>query len=399
MVRYCIIYYFYMINRHIAQELKRLLKEYPVVTILGPRQAGKTTLARGVLDGYEYCNLEAPEIRQFAIDDPKAFLAQFRGEVILDEIQRVPELLSYIQTITDEKNRNGQFVLTGSHQLALREAISQSLAGRTSVLNLYPFSISELAEAGIFFERPEEFIYQGFLPRIYDQKQRPTPAWSNYYQTYVERDVRQLINLKDFALFEKFMKLLAGRVGQLMDYASLANDVGVSANTIKHWLSILEASFIVYKLSPYFDNFGKRVVKSPKYYFIDTGLLAFLLGIEKPAQVSRDPLVGKMFENLIVIECLKTRSNQGKLPNLYFFRDSNGNEVDILFQNGRDLVAIEVKSSSTYSSSLLKGLKKIAVLSPRVSHSYLVYSGEFFEFSDGITALPYDQVNSIFPND
>jgi len=388
-----------MINRHIAQELKRLLKEYPVVTILGPRQAGKTTLARGVLDGYEYCNLEAPEIRQFAIDDPKAFLAQFRGEVILDEIQRVPELLSYIQTITDEKNRNGQFVLTGSHQLALREAISQSLAGRTSVLNLYPFSISELAEAGIFFERPEEFIYQGFLPRIYDQKQRPTPAWSNYYQTYVERDVRQLINLKDFALFEKFMKLLAGRVGQLMDYASLANDVGVSANTIKHWLSILEASFIVYKLSPYFENFGKRVVKSPKYYFIDTGLLAFLLGIEKPAQVSRDPLVGQMFENLIVIECLKTRSNQGKLPNLYFFRDSNGNDVDILFQNGRELVAIEVKSSSTYSSSLLKGLKKIAALSPMVSHSYLVYSGEFFEFSDGITALPYDQVNSIFPTD
>lgn len=385
-----------MIKRHIVQELKRLLEEYPVVTILGPRQAGKTTLARGVLDTYEYCNLETPEVRQFATDDPKAFLAQFKGNVILDEIQRVPALLSYIQSIVDINQRNGQFVLTGSHQLALREAITQSLAGRTSILNLFPFSISELSAADISFDRPEEFIYQGFLPRIYDQHQRPTPAWSNYYQTYVERDVRQLINLKDFALFEKFMKLLAGRVGQLMDYASLANDVGVSAKTVKHWLSILEASFIIYKLSPYFDNFGKRVVKSPKYYFIDTGLLAFLLGIEKPNQVSRDPLVGQMFENLIVIECLKSRANQGKLPNLYFFRDSNGNEVDILFQSGRDLVPIEVKSSSTYKVSLLKGLKRIATLSPLVTHSYLVYAGDFFEFSNDITALRYDQVDQIF---
>ncbi|MEJ2419713.1 MAG: DUF4143 domain-containing protein, partial [Exilibacterium sp.] len=241
-----------------------------------------------------------------------------------------PELLSYIQTTVDITQRNGQFVLTGSHQLALREAITQSLAGRTSILNLYPFSITDLSDADISFERPEDYIYYGFLPRIYDQHQRPTPAYSNYYQTYVERDVRQLINLKDFALFEKFMKLLAGRVGQLMDYTSLANDVGVSAKTIKQWLSILEASFIVYKLSPYFENFGKRVVKSPKYYFVETGLLAFLLGIEKPEQVSRDPLVGQMFENLVVTECLKLRCNQGKSPNLYFYRDNRGNRAIIL---------------------------------------------------------------------
>lgn len=385
-----------MIKRHIADELKRLLNEYPVVTILGPRQAGKTTLARGVLDTYEYCNLENPEIRQFATDDPKAFLAQFQGDVILDEIQRVPELLSYIQITVDIKQRNGQFVLTGSHQLSLRQAITQSLAGRTSILNLFPFSITELSAAGISFKQPEEYIYQGFLPRIYDQRQRPTQAWSNYYQTYVERDVRQLINLKDFTQFEKFIKLLAGRAGQLMGYTSLANDVGVSTKTVKHWLSILEASYIVYKLSPYYDNFGKRVVKSPKYYFFDTGLLAFLLGIEKPSQVSRDPLVGQMFENLVVIECLKARSNQGKLPNLYFFRDSNGNEADILYQNGRELAAIEIKSSATYHASLLKGLKRIASLSPMVTHSYLVYAGDFFEFSDSITALRYDQVSQIF---
>lgn len=385
-----------MIKRQITTELNRLLTEYPVVTILGPRQAGKTTLARGVLKKYKYYNLEIPETRQIASDDPKAFLSQFDGNVILDEIQRVPELLSYIQPIVDEKRRNGQFVLTGSHQLSLRDAVNQSLAGRTAILNLYPFSIQELTRASITFGKPEEYIYQGFLPRIYDQHQRPTHAYSNYYQTYVERDIRQLINLKDFSLFEKFMKLLAGRVGQLMDYTSLGNDVGVSSKTIRSWLSILEASFIVYKLAPYFENFGKRAVKSPKYYFVDTGLLAFLLGIEKAPQIARDPLVGQMFENLIVIECLKSQSNQGKLPNLYFYRDSNGNEVDIILQDGRNLVAIEVKSSSTYKEALLKGLKKIATLSSNVSQKFLVYAGDPFSFSDGIKALKYDQVDQIF---
>ena len=385
-----------MIVRHISDELLHLLGEYPVVTLLGPRQAGKTTLAREVLASYEYVNLELPVDRQLASDDPRAFLAQFQGNVILDEIQRVPDLLSYIQVEVDQRQCNGQFVITGSHQMALRQAITQSLAGRTAILNLYPFSISELADAKITLKNAEDYIYKGFLPRIYDQKQRPTQAYSNYYQTYVERDVRQLINLQDLSLFEKFMKLLAGRVGQLLDYTSLANDVGVSQRTIKNWLSILEASFVIYKLSPYYENFGKRVVKSPKYYFIDTGLLAFLLGIENPSQVSRDPLVGQLFENLVVIECLKAQSNKGRIPNLYFFRDSNGNEVDVLVQKGRALTAIEIKSSSTYNPALIKGLKKIATLSERISQSYLVYSGDAFEFSDGIKALKYDQVHGIF---
>jgi len=387
-----------MIPRHIEQELRRLLAEYPIVTILGARQSGKTTLARNLLPEWDYCNLEAPETRQLAEDDPRAFLAQFRGRVILDEIQRVPALLSYLQVMVDERRQNGQFVLTGSHQLALREAITQSLAGRTSILHLYPFSIAELRDAGIVFATPWDYIYQGFLPRIYDQNQRPTPAYSNYYQTYVERDVRQLINLRDLAVFEKFIKLLAGRVGQLMDYSSLANDVGVSATAIRQWLSILEASFIVFKLSPYYENFGKRVVKSSKYFFTDTGLLAFLLGIEKPEQVARDPLIGQLFENLVVIECLKSRTNQGKLPGLYFFRDSNGNEVDILFDSGRDLVAIEVKSSATYRQELLKGLNRLRGLTPNIKRSYLVYAGEPFVFSNGITALRYDQVDQVFAN-
>ena len=384
-----------MIKRHITAELLSLLTEYPVVTILGPRQAGKTTLAKAVLPGYEYHNLEHPETRQLAMDDPKAFLARCGKNVIIDEIQRVPELLSYIQVQVDQVQRNGHFVLTGSHQLALREAITQSLAGRTSLLNLLPVSISELRDAGISYETPENYIYQGFLPRVYDQQQRPTQAYSNYYQTYVERDIRQLINLKDFSLFEKFIKLLAGRVGQLLNHSSLANDVGVTVATIKHWLSILEASFIIYKLPPYFENFGKRVVKSPKYYFIDTGLLCFLLGIEKPHQVVRDPLVGSLFENLVVIECLKTQSNLGRLPGLYFFRDSNGLEVDILLQQGRALTALEVKSSSTYQSSMLTSLKKLAGLSPALVNAYLVYAGDEISFTGGQRAINFTQVETL----
>ncbi len=254
-----------MIKRHIEPEFLQLLGEYPIVTILGPRQAGKTTLARQLLPDYAYVNLEHPETRAFAQDDPKAFLAQYSGKVIFDEIQRLPELLSYLQVAVDNQRENGRYVLTGSHQLALREAIAQSLAGRTAILHLLPFSIAELVDNDLGFVKAEDYLYQGFLPRIYDQQQRPSTAYANYYQTYVERDVRQLINLKDVAQFQKFMKLVAGRVGQLMDYSSLAGDVGVSATTIKHWLSILEASFILYKLPPYFENFGKRVIKTPKY--------------------------------------------------------------------------------------------------------------------------------------
>ncbi|RME11079.1 MAG: ATP-binding protein, partial [Bacteroidetes bacterium] len=294
-----------MIQREIGPELQRLLAEYPVVTVLGPRQAGKTTLARYLLadrpgSEYAYCNLEIPEERALAAEDPKGFLQRFPGKVILDEIQRVPELLSYIQARVDEQKVNGAFVLTGSHQLVLREAIGQSLAGRTALLHLLPLSISEMKAAGIVFDRFEDYALHGFLPRIYDQRQRPTQAWSNYYQTYVERDVRLLINLKDASLFEKFIRLLAGRVAQVMNLSSLANDTGVDVKTVSHWLSILEASFVVFRLPPYFENFGKRVIKSPKYYFTDVGLLCFLLGIERADQVTRDPLVGSIFENMVV---------------------------------------------------------------------------------------------------
>jgi predicted AAA+ superfamily ATPase len=328
------------IKRHIADELAILIREYPVVTILGPRQAGKTTLAKAALPDFAYSNLEIPEVRHLAQSDPKAYLGQFTGSVIIDEIQRVPELLSYIQAIVDSEHQNGRFVLTGSHQLRLREAVGQSLAGRTAILNLLPLSISELTGAGIEFERFEDYAFHGFLPRIYDQSQRPTTAYSNYYQTYVERDVRQLIHLKDVGLFEKLLKLLAGRIGQLIDYGSLANDVGVDAKTIRNWLSILEASFLVFKLPAYFENFGKRIIKAPKYYFTDVGFLCFLLGIRSGDQITRDPLVGSVFENLVVIECLKARYNMGMMSDLYYFRDSKGNEVDLVAQTGRNVSAI-----------------------------------------------------------
>jgi predicted AAA+ superfamily ATPase len=384
-----------MITRAIEPELHTLLQEYPVVTLLGPRQAGKTTLARHALPGYAYANLEQPEVRSFAEEDPKAFLAQFPDKLILDEIQRLPELLSYIQVAVDAQPGNGRYVLTGSHQLALREAITQSLAGRTAILHLLPFSIAELVLHQLGLAGAEHYIYQGFLPRIYDQHQRPTPAWSNYYLTYVERDVRQLISLKDVSQFEKFMKLLAGRVGQLMDHSSIAGDVGVSGNTIKHWLSILEASFILYKLPPYFENFGKRVIKSPKYYFTDTGLLSFLLGIETPAQVTRDPLVGQLFENLVVMEAVKTLYNKGKLANLYFYRDSNGLEADLLVQQGRQLLPMEIKSSTTYRPELLKGLHRVRELSPQMEPALLVYAGEPMTFSDGTRAMRFDQMDTV----
>lgn len=259
-----------------------------------------------------------------------------------------------------------------------------------------PLSISELKLEGIKFDTFEKYCINGFLPRIYDQSVRPSVVYSNYYQTYVERDVKLLINLKDISLFEKFLKLIAGRVGQLVDYNSLSNDVGVDAKTIKNWFSILEASFILYKLSPYFENFGKRVIKSPKYYFTDVGLLCYLLGIEKEEQVSRDPLVGNIFENLVVIECLKNRLNLGQRANLYFFRDSNGSEVDIVFQDGRDLIPIEVKSASTFNINFSKGIERFQGLTQKAQKGFIVYSGDFFPDTESYRTLDYKNLETIF---
>lgn len=385
-----------MIPRHLQAELQIQLREYPIVTILGPRQSGKTTLVRAVLPDYQYVNLENPETRQFATEDPKAFLKQYPQRTIFDEIQRTPSLLSYLQEIVDQDKVNGQFVLTGSHQLLLREAVTQSLAGRTGVLHLLPFSMSELHEAKIVFDDPSAYLFQGFLPRIYDQQQRPHNAYANYFQTYVERDVRQLIKLKDVVLFEKFVKLLAGRVGQIINYQSLSNDVGVDAMTIRAWLSILEASFVIFRLPPYFENFGKRVIKTPKIYFTDTGLLCYLLGIERVEQVRRDPLIGNLFENLVVLEAFKTRYNQGLTPSLYFYRDNHGLEIDLLHKQGSELLGVEIKSASTWNSSFKQALQQFDQKLKPLAKRTVVYSGQALDFSDGTRALSYKDVGQIF---
>ncbi len=388
-----------MIPRLLEHELHAQLREFPIVTILGPRQAGKTTLARSALRHFEYVTLEDPETLAIAKEDPRAFLRSHPAQVIFDEIQRAPHLLSYLQGIVDEAGTNGQYVLTGSHQLELREAISQSLAGRTGMLFLLPLSLPEMHAAEIRFDSFEESLLHGFLPRVHAEKQRPRVAYASYYQTYVERDVRQLIQLKDADLFQKFVRLLAGRVGQIINYSSLGNDVGVDTKTVQHWLSILEASFVVFKLPPYFENFGKRVIKSPKYYFTDTGLLCYLLGIEKPEQVTRDPLVGSLFECLVVLEALKSRYNQARTPNLYFFRDSHGNEIDLLHVVGRELIGIEVKSSSTYHASFKKSLERFHQKVAPLAGRYIVYNGERHEFSDGAKAIPFEETHTLFDPD
>ena len=383
-----------MIPRAISAEFHTLLSEYPVVTVLGPRQAGKTTLVRSELPEFDYCNLEHPETRSLATEDPKAILATYSRPTIFDEIQHAPELLSYIQVLVDEEQRNGRYVLTGSSQFEIHQAITQSLAGRTAILTLYPLSIAELVHHG-HKSSAWEHAHTGFLPRIHSRKQRPSTAYANYYQTYVERDVRQLVNIRDMSLFERFIQLLAGRVGQCMDKSSLAGDVGASPRTIANWLSILEASFLVYRLPPYFKNFGKRAIKSPKYYFIDTGLLCYLLGIRSPEQAARDPLVGAIFENLVVGEIIKAQANKGNRPEIYFFRDSNVVEVDLLIPRGSSFDAVEIKSAATYRQSLLKSLNRIESLTPEVASRYLIYRGERRSFSNGIKALPYEEAASV----
>lgn len=344
-----------MIKRTLEPVLKELALKYPVVTITGPRQSGKTTLCRKVFPHLHYVNLEAPDVRLFAVDDPRGFLASYGDGVILDEIQRAPGLLSYIQTIVDEQQRPGQFILIGSQQFEVMNTVSQSLAGRTALLKLLPFSLEEIGSPDL--DSVDRMLLSGFYPRIHDQGLNPTQAMGDYFETYVERDLRQLGAVKDLTQFERFVRLCAGRTGQLLNLQSLGNDVGVSHTTARSWLTLLEASYIVFLLQPWHANVSKRLIKSPKLYFYDVGLASYLLGLEKDTQVNRDPLRGNLFENLVVIEALKYRYNQGKRNNLYFYRDSNGNEVDLIAENGRSLSAIEIKAGSTVNPDYFKGLR------------------------------------------
>ncbi len=378
-----------------AETMRTAAREYPVVTLLGPRQAGKTTLARATFPDYEYCNLENPEVRRLAAEDPKQFFALREGAVILDEIQRVPDLLSWVQVQVDENKAKGQYILTGSHQLSLHEAVAQSLAGRKALLRLLPLSMEELKVSGFSLDK-NVLMQTGFMPRIYNDGMDPAGVYANYFRTYVERDVRQLMEIRNLSLFEDFIRLLAGRIGQPLNLSSLSGDVGVSGTTLKEWLSILEASFIIFRLTPYYRNFGKRILKSPKIYFSEPGLAAWLLGIESAKEAARDPLHGNLFENMVVVEALKSRLNAGKEPRLYFWQDSNHNEVDLIYEKQRRLVPIEIKSAMTWHRDFPANIWKFQCSIPDAEDGYVIYAGDLCPAGNRFTALGFASTSRIF---
>lgn len=383
------------IERQISDYVKKVAGMYPVVTICGPRQSGKTTLARHLFPTYDYVSMEDPGRRLQFENDPRGFLALHPAPCIIDEVQNTPSLLSYLQGIVDEQNTPGMYILTGSRQMELQESITQSLAGRSAMVDLLPLSCAELTAADIRHTR-DEALYYGGLPRLYTEGIPPDIAYSNYMRTYVERDVRQLINIKNLSAFETFIRLLAARVGQIINYSSLASDVGVSAPTIKEWVSMLEASYLIFTVHPYYNNFGKRLTKSPKIFFTETGLVTALLDINSPSQVARDPLIGSIYENLIVSEFLKTRLNAGLRPNLYFYRDAHGFEIDLILDIKRRPLPIEIKSAMTYTPALTKNLQQFyqnaatQALTPA-----LVYSGENLGVFQGVKVININSVPEV----
>jgi len=365
-----------MIERTLSDKLTALSQKFQVITLTGPRQSGKTTLVKAAFPSLPYVSLEEPDIRQIALTDPRGFLSNYNDGAILDEVQHTPELFSYIQSIVDS-NRNAQFVLTGSSNFLLMEKISQTLAGRTVILHLLPFSLTELKIGNYTFDQYESLIFNGQYPRIYDRDLHPSDFYPSYIQTYVERDVRMIKNIGDINSFIQFIQLCAGRTGRLINYTSLANDAGISPNTAKAWISILETSYIVYRLQPYHKNFNKRLVKSPKLYFYDTGVACSLLGIRNENQVGTHFLKGALFENLIINEFIKYEFNRGQRRYPYFWQDSRGKEIDCLLVDGENITPIEIKSGKTISNSYFDNLKYWYQLTGMSEdHGYVVYGGE-----------------------
>ena len=366
-----------VVERTIKVKLMQLLKAFPVVTVTGCRQCGKSTLLRHLLPGYIYISLEDLDVRQMAEEDPRHFISVYSKNVIIDEIQRVPNLLSYIQTHVDSINETGMYVLTGSHNLLLMESITQSLAGRTGLLTLAPFSVEELRKSKLLPKTTNEMLYYGSFPRIYDKHIEPSDFYPSYIQTYIERDVRTLRNITDYSAFTRFLKLCAGRCSQILNVSSLAEDAGITRKTAEAWLSVLEASYIIYLLKPYYKNFGKRIIKNPKLYFYDTGLAASLLGITSAEQMENFYMRGAMFENFVVSELLKKRLFAGKSDELYFWRDSNGVEIDVLEEDTLELKAYEIKASETMNTVFFSNIKKIKDLAGLKSeNTAVIYSGK-----------------------
>lgn len=377
-----------MIDREIVPHLVRLFGQYPFVTVTGPRQSGKTTLCRSVFADLGYSNLEAPHVREFAAAEPLGFLAQFPGGAVLDEIHRVPDLLSYLQVLGDEERRNGLFVLTGSEQFGLTGAVSQSLAGRTAMLRLLPFTLAECRAAGAS-GRVDDILYFGCYPRIHDRGLDPTEALADYWLTYVERDVRRIGAIRNLDAFRRFATLCAGRVGQLVNLSQLGADAGVTQPTAAEWLAVLEASDIVFRLPPYATSLRKRVTRSPKLYFHDVGLASYLIGINRADQVGAHPLRGPLFENAAVVEAVKHRLNgAARLPGLTFFRDRRGLEVDLLYPTPQGLAAIEIKSGSTIASDWFGPTRRLAQSLPEITAHAVVYGGDEPQARSDATAVP-----------
>lgn len=387
-----------MIDRHLSPVILKASRQYPVVAVTGPRQSGKTTLCRALFPDHAYVNLEKPDVRSYAKDDPNGFLAQFGKPVILDEVQQVPELFSYIMPLVDERKIMGEYILSGSQNFHLQEAISQSLAGRCATMKLLPLSHRELvgrANLDVFnlakspiespsgASAPFEQVFKGGFPPIYDRDLEPSNWLAQYTQSYLERDVRNLINIGDLDTFERFLRLAAGRSGQLLNMDSLASDVGVSPATIKRWLSLLLASYSIFLLRPHLRNFNKRLIKSPKLYFLDTGLLCYLLNIRSAKELEFHSQRGAIFETFIVSELIKACFNAGIEAPLYFWRDSQGNEVDLIVENGENLFPIEIKSAQTYSTSMSKVLNYWKKLTNSPS-AMLIYAGNDSYSRNGI---------------
>ncbi|MBI5383756.1 MAG: ATP-binding protein [Verrucomicrobia bacterium] len=384
------------VPREATATLQRLAKSFPIVAITGPRQSGKTTLAQRCFAGKPCVSLEDLDHREFATHDPRGFLAQFPDGAVLDEVQRCPGVLSYLQGVVDRDRRAGLFILTGSQQFDLLAGITQSLAGRAALLPLLPFSFGELDAAGLASARLEEHLFNGAYPPIHDRKLEPGLWLGNYVSTYLERDVRRMVNVRDLSGFQRFVRLCAGRTGQLLNLSALANDCGITHNTAKAWISVLEASYLVHLLPPHHRNFNKRLIKTPKLYFLDPGLAAWLLGIKDAATLLHHAHRGALFETWVVSELLKGRFNRAQPSNLFFWRDRTGNEVDVVIEDGQTLHPLEVKSGETINADFFAGLRTWTQLAGKAAGSArLVYGGEQAQTRQGIQVLPWRQIGKV----